>query len=314
MGVETMKRIILFLFLLVPAVGFATAQQVDFLAAGMTDSSGLPLASGLVYTYSSGTTASKTTWLDTNKATARTNPIVLDARGRALVFADGRYKFVVKNSVGVTQYTFDGLEYSSVLTFASDTTDPFGAILTQTNLIVASLTATLSANLNANNYKVTALATPSADGDAVNKGYLGTVAPPARILVADFSTIFTTTTAADGTFSFASLASYSYTNSSSASMAVIVSFNMFVASTSASVSGAIWINSNADSNGIPGSYALASGTDRNVHLFGVDLVPASTTRQYFVAGDLGSDAGCRATVIHDPSLVEVGVITALEDW
>jgi hypothetical protein len=86
------------------------AVQVDFLLAGILDS-GIPLASGKVYTYEAGTTTAKTCWTDKDKTTAAANPIVLDADGRAEVYADGCYKFIIKTSADVTVDTYDGCSY-----------------------------------------------------------------------------------------------------------------------------------------------------------------------------------------------------------
>jgi len=88
------------------------AIQVETLMAGLTDSSGNALAGGLVYTYSAGTTTNKDTWTEADKSVAAANPVVLDANGRALIFADGNYKFVVKDADDVTLYTWDDLEYN----------------------------------------------------------------------------------------------------------------------------------------------------------------------------------------------------------
>lgn len=88
-----------------------TPSQMDFLVGGATDSSGDPLAGGKVYTYSAGTTTDKTTWQDAAKQTPHANPIVLDAQGKKLVFADGNYKIRIDNSLDVTQYTLDGLKF-----------------------------------------------------------------------------------------------------------------------------------------------------------------------------------------------------------
>lgn len=87
------------------------AIQVETLMAGLTDTSGNALAGGLVHTYSAGTTTNKATYTESDKSVAAANPVVLDAYGRALIFADGIYKFVVKDSDGNTLYTWDNLEY-----------------------------------------------------------------------------------------------------------------------------------------------------------------------------------------------------------
>lgn len=87
------------------------AIQVDFLLAGLVDGSGDVLAGGRVYTYEAGTSTPKNTYTVQDKTTAETNPIILDARGVKHVFAEGAYKFVVKDSSDVTQYTLDNLQY-----------------------------------------------------------------------------------------------------------------------------------------------------------------------------------------------------------
>lgn len=121
-----MKRVLLALLLLLPAILSAdTPSQVDFLIGGLTDSSGQPLAGGKVYTYSAGTTSPKTTWQDSGKVTPQANPVILDAQGKKLVFADGAYKFRIDDANDVTQYTLDNLQfakYSGSATYAGATT------------------------------------------------------------------------------------------------------------------------------------------------------------------------------------------------
>jgi len=76
------------------------------------DSNGDPLAGGKLYTYYAGTTTAKTTWTDYTKATPNSNPVVLDSAGRASVWidtTDGAYKFVLKDSDGVSLWTMDNI-------------------------------------------------------------------------------------------------------------------------------------------------------------------------------------------------------------
>lgn len=87
------------------------ATQVDVLLAGIRDTSGEPLAAGKVHTYEAGTTTDKTTWTDIDKTTTAANPIILDANGRAQIYAEGNYKFVIKDSDDATVYTWDDLTY-----------------------------------------------------------------------------------------------------------------------------------------------------------------------------------------------------------
>jgi len=56
------------------------------------DSNGNPLSGGQVYYYVPSTTTPKTTWQDVNQTTPNSNPVVLDAAGRALVWGSGNYR------------------------------------------------------------------------------------------------------------------------------------------------------------------------------------------------------------------------------
>lgn len=102
------------------------AIQVELLMSGLTDSNGNALASGKIFTYDAGTSNNKTTWIDAAKGSAATNPVILDANGRALIFADGIYKFVVKDSDDVTLYTWDSLEYGLQIVVLPEVSAPSG--------------------------------------------------------------------------------------------------------------------------------------------------------------------------------------------
>lgn len=75
------------------------------------DTSGNPLAGGKLYTYQSGTSTPQSTYTDSGGGTANANPVVLDANGEANVWLDPAlsYKFVLKNSSDVTQWTVDSV-------------------------------------------------------------------------------------------------------------------------------------------------------------------------------------------------------------
>ena len=103
----------------------ATAVQVESIWNGLTDNSGQPLAAGKVYTYSAGTTTPVSLYTSSDKSTSATNPLILDGNGKAQVWADGRYKFVVKTAADVTLYTLDNLLYGF-----DDTTVLLGGIST----------------------------------------------------------------------------------------------------------------------------------------------------------------------------------------
>lgn len=88
-----------------------SAKQIDVLLAGVRTLTGAAAAGYLVYTYAAGTNTAKTTWTDKDKATPATNPITLDAYGRAQVYAEGIYKLLVKTPAGATVYTWDNLKF-----------------------------------------------------------------------------------------------------------------------------------------------------------------------------------------------------------
>jgi hypothetical protein len=122
----------------------ATAVQVESLWNGLTDNSGQPLAAGKVYTYSAGTTTPVSLFTASDKSTSATNPIILDGNGKAQVWADGRYKFVVKTSADVTLYTLDNLLYGF-----DDTTVLYGGVSTgSANTQVVSVPATVTSYAN----------------------------------------------------------------------------------------------------------------------------------------------------------------------
>lgn len=84
---------------------FAFAQTASILPQGYTqylDSNGKPLSAGKVYNYIPSTTTFKTTWQDAAETIPNTNPVTLDAAGRAKILGDGSYRQIVKDRNGVT--------------------------------------------------------------------------------------------------------------------------------------------------------------------------------------------------------------------
>jgi len=70
------------------------------------DNDGNPLAGGKLYTYVAGTVSTpKATFTDESGATPATNPIILDSAGRATVWINGAYKFVLKDALDNTIFT-----------------------------------------------------------------------------------------------------------------------------------------------------------------------------------------------------------------
>ena len=76
-----------------------------------TDANGVPLSGGSVTVYLAGTTTEATTYQDRSLLSANTNPVILNARGECTIWADSAYtyKYVVKDSSGVTIYTEDNI-------------------------------------------------------------------------------------------------------------------------------------------------------------------------------------------------------------
>lgn len=90
------------------------AQYIDFINQGIVDDNGECVALGKVYTYDAGTNIPKATYTDRDKVLpAAPNPIILDAYGRAEVYGDGLYKFVVKDVNDVTLWDLDNIEIQS---------------------------------------------------------------------------------------------------------------------------------------------------------------------------------------------------------
>jgi hypothetical protein len=70
-------------------------------------SAGLPAVGYKLYTYDAGTTTPRTTYTDAAGGATNTNPIILDARGEAVIYWDGSYKVVLKDASDVTIWTVD---------------------------------------------------------------------------------------------------------------------------------------------------------------------------------------------------------------
>jgi len=77
---------------------------------------GVPMASGLLYTYAAGTTTPLVTYTDSTGLVANTNPVILDSRGEASIWLGGvGYKFKLATPANVDIWTQDNI-YSGWLT------------------------------------------------------------------------------------------------------------------------------------------------------------------------------------------------------
>ena len=99
------------------------AAQIESALSGYLDESGRPLASGKVYTYEAGTTTPKATYQDVNKVTPHANPVILDDQGQKLIYADGLYKLVIKDSDDNIIETRDNLQYFYISSTITTTTE-----------------------------------------------------------------------------------------------------------------------------------------------------------------------------------------------
>ena len=69
------------------------------------DNSGTPLAGGSVTFFIPNTSTLKTTWQDSQEVTPNSNPVVLDAGGRATIYGSGAYQMQVNDASGNLVYT-----------------------------------------------------------------------------------------------------------------------------------------------------------------------------------------------------------------
>lgn len=96
------------------------------------DNNGVPLNGGLIYTYQAGSSTPLATYTDINGTVANANPIVLNSSGRLAnevwLTYGYFYKFVLKDSAGVTIGTYDNLYGIIGVQTAVGTTIPTGMI------------------------------------------------------------------------------------------------------------------------------------------------------------------------------------------
>lgn len=67
------------------------------------------MAGGKVYTYDTGTLVPRATFSDAAGLVPNTNPVILDARGEAVIFWAGVYKVELRDSAGNSIWTVDGV-------------------------------------------------------------------------------------------------------------------------------------------------------------------------------------------------------------
>ncbi len=75
------------------------------------DTNGNPLSGGKVYTYEAGPgeTSSRVTFTDESRQVENTNPVILDASGKASIYLDGKYKIIVTDANDVSVWSKDNV-------------------------------------------------------------------------------------------------------------------------------------------------------------------------------------------------------------
>lgn len=99
---------------------------VGGVAAQFFTDNGVPLAGGKLFSYAAGTTTPRVTYTSSSGATARTNPIILDAAGRVpnggeIWVTSQAYKFVLKDSNDVLIATWDNVIANGLYAYPPDT-------------------------------------------------------------------------------------------------------------------------------------------------------------------------------------------------
>jgi hypothetical protein len=77
--------------------------------AYLNTATGDPLVGGKLYTYAAGTNTPQATWADAASVTPNANPVVLDARGEALIYWSGNYKLVLRDALDNVIWTVDNV-------------------------------------------------------------------------------------------------------------------------------------------------------------------------------------------------------------
>lgn len=128
-----MNKIITALLILALTLGQAWPQAALLPDAKQQyfDNVGNPLASGTVTYYTPGSTNKKTTWQNSTETTNNANPVVLDSAGRAVIYGQGSYRQLVKDSAGVTIWDAVTTAYGSSTPAGATGTDtaPVGTVM-----------------------------------------------------------------------------------------------------------------------------------------------------------------------------------------
>jgi hypothetical protein len=121
----------------------ATIPRIQF-----SNTLGIPLAGGKLYTYLAGTTTPELTFQDEDLTIENENPIPLDSTGSCVIWLDPAksYKFLLKSAQGVTQlgWPVDNISGASNLTSLQPTLNLYTKLTTLASTIGAGLVGTSS--------------------------------------------------------------------------------------------------------------------------------------------------------------------------
>lgn len=117
--------------LIFSAPAFSQATLLPNAKQTFLDQNGNPLSAGQVFMDVPSTQVPKTTWQDPGQTTPNTNPVVLDAAGRAVIYGQGNYQQVVKDSAGNQQWSALTTAYGSSVPSGATGTDtaPLGTVM-----------------------------------------------------------------------------------------------------------------------------------------------------------------------------------------
>lgn len=135
------------------------------------DANGVPYAGGTITTYVPGTSTPANTWSNMEGTALNTNPIILDASGRALIYGTGNFRFVLKDAAGNLIYDQEtsAVDPSGFATPAQVTS----AVQAETNRAEAA-ESTLQTNINTVAANLAAEITRAENAEhAISAGQLG---------------------------------------------------------------------------------------------------------------------------------------------
>jgi hypothetical protein len=78
---------------------------------------GIPLVGGQIFTYDVGTTNPRITWSDAAQSNPNLNPVVLDARGEAVIFWSGDYTVTLTDALGNQIWSVDNIDSNTASLF-----------------------------------------------------------------------------------------------------------------------------------------------------------------------------------------------------